>query len=534
MHVRRFGALIVLLLLAHPGGSSQRAEFRVLFIGNSLTSMNDLPRMVERIASEAGWKGRIQCDRRTKDNASLEDHWNDGEAVKAIRGGRWTHVVLQQGPSSLPESQVLLREYTAKFAGEIRARGAEVVLYGVWPPRNRLAFQPAVTEAYRSVAADVGGRVVPVGEGWAAGWRRDPSLPLYAADEFHPSPAGTHLAAIMLTEALTGEHLDRLTPARRRALAPAGLNDRQLKTIYAAAAETRTATGVPSIAITIDDLPTASVLGQEIDRAERMTRDLLAALRRAEVPAIGFVNGRKLQPSGRIDPRRVALLQQWIDGGFDLGNHTFSHIDLHESDVAVFERDVIAGDDAVRRLLASVGRAPRYFRHPFLHTGRSREVRDRIDAVLAKRGYAVAPVTLDNSDYVFAAAYDRAVAATDADLVRRIEATYLDYMESVVKYDEGQSVLIVGRPMSHTLLIHANALNAATIERLVDRLRTRGYRFVTLDEALKDPAYRSADEYFGPAGITWLHRWAMTSGKSGIFAGEPVVPDWITQAAAGG
>ena len=287
-----------------------------------------------------------------------------------------------------------------------------------------------------------------------------------------------------------------------------------------------------TMAVTIDDLPTASVLGEDVDRAERTTRGLLAALRRARVPAIGFVNERKLQPAGVLDPRRVALLRQWIDGGLDLGNHTFSHTDLHRIESAAFERDVLHGEVVTRKLLEAAGRKLRYFRHPYLHTGRSREVRDRIAAFLAERGYAVAPVTLDNYDYIFAAAYDRRFAAGDGEQVRRIESEYLDYMNAIVAYYEQQSIAIVDRPIAHTLLLHANALNAATIERLTERLRSRGYRFITLDEALQDPAYESKDDYFGPAGMTWLHRWALTQGKRGIFAGEPTVPGWIEKAAS--
>jgi len=301
--------------------------------------------------------------------------------------------------------------------------------------------------------------------------------------------------------------------------------------VHAAAASVREqAAADGTIAITIDDLPTASVLGEDIERAERTTRDLMTALRRARVPAIGFVNERKLQPSGEVEPRRVALLQEWIDAGFDLGNHTFSHPDLHRIDVAAFEQEIIKGDEVTRRLLAAAGKQPRYFRHPFLHTGRTHEIRERIDAVLSRRGYTVAPVTIANYDYVFAAAYDRALASNDEPLATRITTAYLDYMADVVAYYEQQSVAIVGRPMSHTLLLHANVLNAVTTERLIERLRGRGYRFVSLDEALRDPAYGSKDEYFGQAGITWLHRWALTAGKRGIFAGEPVVPEWITKA----
>jgi len=89
------------------------------------------------------------------------------------------------------------------------------------------------------------------------------------------------------------------------------------------------------------------------------------------VPAIGFVNERKLQPGGSVDPRRVALLQQWLDAGLELGNHTFSHTDLHRASVQVFQRDVLEGEKVTRRLLAAKGNTPRYFRHPFLHTGRA-------------------------------------------------------------------------------------------------------------------------------------------------------------------
>jgi hypothetical protein len=141
-------------------------------------------------------------------------------------------------------------------------------------------------------------------------------------------------------------------------------------------------------------------------------------------------------------------------------------------------------------------------------------------------------VTIDNSDYTFAAAFDRAQGRGDNDLRARIAAEYLAYMERVVAFYEQQSQAIIGREIAQTLLLHANALNAATFDDLARMLVRRGYRFVTLDDALRDSAYASPDEYFGPAGMTWLHRWAITAGKPNtIFAGEPPVPDWIARAA---
>jgi peptidoglycan/xylan/chitin deacetylase (PgdA/CDA1 family) len=282
------------------------------------------------------------------------------------------------------------------------------------------------------------------------------------------------------------------------------------------------------IAITIDDLPTVSVTDTGIAAAERITRELVAALERNQVPAIGFVNEQKLRPDGSLDERRVALLQRWIDAGLELGNHTFSHVDLHRVSIEAFERDIVAGEEVTRPLVEKAGRQLRYFRHPFLHTGRSDDARRRLESFLGQRGYVVAPVTVDNYDYLFAAAYDRAAAAGDTETGQKVVASYLEYMEAVVTYYEQQSVAITGREIAQTLLLHANALNATTFDRVAAMLKRRGYRFVGLGDALKDPAYGAADSYVGPAGITWLHRWALTQGRKGaLFAEEPEVPGWV-------
>jgi peptidoglycan/xylan/chitin deacetylase (PgdA/CDA1 family) len=222
------------------------------------------------------------------------------------------------------------------------------------------------------------------------------------------------------------------------------------------------------------------------------------------------------------------LLERWLDAGLELGNHTYSHPDLHSTPLAVFTNDVLLGETVTRRLLAARGKKPAYFRHPFLHTGRSLETKRSLEKFLAEKGYRVAPVSVDNYDYMFAAAYDRAGARGDTAGRQKISAEYLEYMHAVVGYYEQQSIKIVGREIAQILLLHANALNATVFDGLAAMLKSRGYRFVSLSEALKDPAYQSRDEYIGPAGITWLHRWVLTEGDGGsILAGEPAVPVWI-------
>jgi len=294
-------------------------------------------------------------------------------------------------------------------------------------------------------------------------------------------------------------------------------------------------TGTPlrEMAVTFDDLPLVPGRSTSIDEHERVTAALLDAITRHRVPAIGFVNESKLDAGGRVDPRRVALLRQWTRAGLELGNHTYSHVDLHRVSAEEFRRNVLRGEPVTRALLAESGGKPRFFRHPMLHTGRDTAIQRGIQRFLAENGYRVAPVTIDNYDYIFARAYDRAIAAADTSLERRIREEYLGYMTRILTYYEEQSITLLGRAIPHVLLLHANTLNAHTFDALATAYEARGYRFVSLDHALQDPAYDLPDRYVGAAGITWLHRWALTQGRRGaVFAGEPEVPAWIERAAA--
>jgi peptidoglycan/xylan/chitin deacetylase (PgdA/CDA1 family) len=278
------------------------------------------------------------------------------------------------------------------------------------------------------------------------------------------------------------------------------------------------------VCVTVDDLPFISYPRETPAGAERYTRKLLAGFAAHKIPAIGFVNEGKLQRGTRAEAGWTRILRMWHDAGLELGNHTYSHPDLHVIPVDAYLKEIVSGEPVTTRV---TGKRPRYFRHPFLHTGRSIEVKNTVEDFLAKRGYRVAPITIDNYDYIFAKAYDLATAAERP----RIAKAYVDYMTAVVAFYEQQSVAIVGREVRQTLLIHASALNADTIDDLARMFTARGYTFVSLDRALEDPAYRMPDTYTGAAGLTWLHRWAITAGMSGkTFAGEPTVPEWIDRA----
>ena len=175
----------------------------VLFVGNSLTYANDLPGLVDGLSSAIG--SRLQTASVAYPNYSLGDHLQQGDAVRSIATRGWKLVVLQQGPSSLDASRVLLRRYTATFDQHIRAAGARTALYSVWPDsRSGVSFSD-VAESYALAASDVGGIYFPVTDAWVFAFARDASLPLYSSDGFHPSEQGSYLAALVIVSVVTGK-----------------------------------------------------------------------------------------------------------------------------------------------------------------------------------------------------------------------------------------------------------------------------------------------------------------------------------------
>jgi hypothetical protein len=196
--------LLGLLVVGAASGKGQSEnKVRVLFIGNSLTVANDLPCMIAALAKATKQKQLVHQTVAFPD-FSLEDHWNQGDARKAIAKGGWDVVVLQQGPSALPESRVLLREYVRKFSQEIRRAGAKPAVYMVWPSADRQNYFDAVIQSHRLAAEDVDGILLPAGAAWQAAIRRDPNLALYGSDRFHPSSVGSFLAAWVIFQKLYG------------------------------------------------------------------------------------------------------------------------------------------------------------------------------------------------------------------------------------------------------------------------------------------------------------------------------------------
>ncbi len=203
-------------------------SLRVLFVGNSPTYVNDLPAMVAQMALATG--STLEYEAITRPNFSLEDHWALGLAPTAIRGGDWDYVVMQQGPSSLPESRENLVEWGSRFAQLIHDNGGRPAFYMVWPSSNRPGDRDGVRTSYTAAANATDGVLAPAGEAWRAAWRRDQNLALYDPDGVHGSRLGTYLAAVTVYE-----QLFRKSPLQLPA--PSGMSPSTAQLLHEAAAE---------------------------------------------------------------------------------------------------------------------------------------------------------------------------------------------------------------------------------------------------------------------------------------------------------
>ena len=294
--------------------------------------------------------------------------------------------------------------------------------------------------------------------------------------------------------------------------------------LFPAPAPTQAVKPDRQVAVTIDDLPGGMADRLPAADVTALTTKLLTTLRDQKIPVVGFVNEKKLYKTGEVD-ERIKLLQMWLDYGFELGNHTFSHASLNQIELKDWEDDVVQGESVTRMLLAPRKMRLRYFRHPYLDTGRDLLTRRQAEAFLVGRGYRIAPVTLDGWDWMFAGLYEDAKKRNDVELQGKIVKEYLAYHDAVFAYSEQLSVKIVGYEPKQVLLLHASNLEADHIGELLDVLRKRGYRFVTLEDALGDPAYSLPDTYVGEEGTGWLDHWAITQGK--IPQGAPHFPQWV-------
>jgi peptidoglycan/xylan/chitin deacetylase (PgdA/CDA1 family) len=282
---------------------------------------------------------------------------------------------------------------------------------------------------------------------------------------------------------------------------------------------------VRSVAITVDDLPYAG--GTPVGPvAEMVNRKLLAAFQEHHIPVTGFVIQETAEALGPAGPD---ILKSWTIRGFDLGNHTYSHPDINVLSVEQIEEEIVRGEATIGPLMKESGKKLRFFRFPMNHTGDTKEKHDAIAAFLSQRGYRLATCTIDNSDYIFNAAYVQILAKSDEESARKLRAEYLAYTSAEVDYYAALNKQVFGYEPPQVMLLHDNRLNADVIEQVLRLFEEKHYRFVTLDAAQADPAYRTPETLITKFGWMWGYRWAKERNVKVNGSRESEPPKWITE-----
>jgi peptidoglycan-N-acetylglucosamine deacetylase len=283
-----------------------------------------------------------------------------------------------------------------------------------------------------------------------------------------------------------------------------------------------------TVVVTVDDLPGALpgndfALG-DLKTLQKINRGIPAILKAHHAWAVGFVNERKLQVWGERDAR-AEMLQIWLDAGLALGNHTYEHTDFNATALQTFEDETIRGEAVTKVLMKASGQTEKYFRHPYLNTGPTAEAKTAFEQFLKDRNYIIAPVTIEDGDYVFNDVLAQATEKKDKKLEVKAKQAYLDYVDTVFDYFERDSVADFNREVPQVFLIHDNQINLECLDAVLTKLEKRGYKFISLDEALADPAYSTPDLYVGD-GMSWLDKWKLALNLKIDKDKGPEPPDW--------
>lgn len=182
---------------------------RVLFVGNSYTSSNDLPHMVGELAGAAG--GRVETGVMAPGGWWWRDHAASEETMKTISDGDWDYVVLQE-QSMVPALPEMARQVSRPAAVELALAaidtGARPVLFLTWGHRDGnsevghsrySSMQIAIAGTYSEIGTAVTAELAPVGMAWWMAREERPDLTLYQSDGSHPTKEGSYLAAAVIT-----------------------------------------------------------------------------------------------------------------------------------------------------------------------------------------------------------------------------------------------------------------------------------------------------------------------------------------------
>ena len=271
-------------------------------------------------------------------------------------------------------------------------------------------------------------------------------------------------------------------------------------------------TGGRRLAIGFVSIPPLDRTANAPKDSDATARLLIQKLKEYKVPATGFLQGGMVSDGEKFLPVRANIARLWIDAGFEVGIGGFKHIGLYDTPAEEYIANIEKSEKVTKQLLGDMALPPRYFSYPYLNTGKTVEDRAKVEAWLASRGYTPVKYTFDNQEWMYSYAYDMARNDNDLNTMKEVREAYLDYMGKMFDHYEAYSQEMFGRDIAQTMVLTPGRLITDTADEFFSMATKRGYTFVSIDEAQRDPAYKTKEDFTGKAGISWFERWTMAKG----------------------
>lgn len=214
-------------------------------------------------------------------------------------------------------------------------------------------------------------------------------------------------------------------------------------------------------------------------REDKLNHCLQALNDNAIPPAADFVVGEAADTS---------TMERWLQSGNIVGNLTFSRLRLGMVQPPAFIDDISKNDGLLGPLWARYPRQTKYFRYPGLRTGDIQAAKS-VDDYLAQAGYTVVPATIDVSNDKFSQIYCSALARGDAACAKTITDDFLRMLEDTISRTRRVASKAAGHDIKQIMVIETNKFTCDNLNGFLAGLKADGVRFISLDEALKDPFY---------------------------------------------
>jgi peptidoglycan/xylan/chitin deacetylase (PgdA/CDA1 family) len=271
------------------------------------------------------------------------------------------------------------------------------------------------------------------------------------------------------------------------------------------------------IAITVDDLPAHEIKPKSVTRMEIASKTIDVFRKHMIHDVYGFMNGYMLE----YDSELIEVLQAWLQNGFELGNHTYSHISLAKNTASSFSNDITRNEKLLKQLNKKGDY--RFFRYPYLYEGETLKKRDSIRKFLKMKGYKIAQVTMDFEDWAWNAPYTRCLEKKDNKSIEWMKKSYLNSALDQIQYSQVLSKRLFGRDIKHILLLHIGVFTAEMLDDLLQLLEKNETNFISLQKASNDPIYKiNPNIPYGEESLPFLVQLARSKGLN--FSKPPKTP----------